>query len=136
MSKIISTIRSHVLGLIKRPLCWVRIRTHVYKFITLSPKDYYLILGVNTIKLVELDQMTYTPIYDIVTKRLLFNPRQQYHKTRVYLYFINQKSPRVNHFKFWFWSDILQVHRSTSNKMDFSPDIDPTEISRIFHQLP
>ena len=32
----------------------------------------------------------------------------------------------------WFWSDCLQVHRSTSNKMDLSPDIDPTEISRIY----
>ena len=30
-----------------------RTRTHVYKFMTLSPKDYYLIPGVNTIKLVE-----------------------------------------------------------------------------------
>ena len=24
------------------------------------------------------------------------------------------------------------MHKSTSNKMDLSPDIDPTEISRIF----
>ena len=32
----------------------------------------------------------------------------------------------------WFWSDFLQVHRSTSNKMDLSPDIDPTEISRNY----
>ena len=113
-----------------------RTRTHVYKFMTLSPKDYYLIPGVDTIKLVELDHMTYTPVFDTITKRLLFNPRQQYHETCVYLYFINKKSPRVNHFKIWLWSDILQVHKSTSNKMDLSPDIDPTEISRIFHQLP
>ena len=42
-----------------------------------------------------------------------------------------QKSPIVNHFQFWFWPDILQVHRSTSNKMDISPDIDPTEISEF-----
>ena len=48
----------------------------------------------------------------------------------------DQKSPRVNHFQFWFWPDILQVHRSTSNKMDISPDIDPTKISRILNQLP
>ena len=65
------------------------------------PKDYCLIPGNCTIKLVE-----------------------------------TKKSPRVNHFQFWFWPDILQVHRSTSNKMDISPDIDPTEISRILNQLP
>ena len=47
-----------------------------------------------------------------------------------------KKSPRVSHFLFWFWPGILQVHRSTSNKMDISPDIDPTEISRILNQLP
>ena len=47
-----------------------------------------------------------------------------------------KKSPRANHFQFWFWPAILQVHRSTSNKMDISPDIDPTEISRILNQLP
>ena len=29
------------------------IRTHLYKFMMLSPKDYYLIPGANTIKLVE-----------------------------------------------------------------------------------
>ena len=60
------------------------------------PKDYCLIPGSCTIKLVE-----------------------------------TQKSPIVNHFQFWFWPDILQVHRSTSNKMDISPDIDPTEISEF-----
>ena len=37
----------------------------------------------------------------------------------------------MKQFKLWFWLDILQVHRSASNKMDLSPDIDPTEISRI-----
>ena len=42
-----------------------------------------------------------------------------------------QKSPIVNHFQFWFWLDTLQVHRSASNKMDISPDIDPTEISEF-----
>ena len=42
-----------------------------------------------------------------------------------------QISPIVNHFQFWFWSDILQVQRSASNKMDISPDIDPTEISEF-----
>ena len=40
-----------------------------------------------------------------------------------------QKSPIVNHFQFWFWLDTLQVHRLASNKIDISPDIDPTEIS-------
>ena len=42
-----------------------------------------------------------------------------------------QKSPIVNHFQFWFWLDTLQVHRSASNKMDISPNIDPTEISEF-----
>ena len=65
------------------------------------PKDYCLIPGNCTIKLVE-------------TKDLL----------------------ELNIFNFWFWPDILQVHRLTSNKMDISPDIDPTEISRILNQLP
>ena len=70
-------------------------RTH--KFITAQlPKDYCLIPGNCTIKLVE-----------------------------------TQKSPIVNIFQFWFWPDILQVHRSTSNKMDISPDIDPTKISEF-----
>ena len=49
-------------------------RTHVYKFMTLSPKDYYLIPGVNAIKLVEWDQLTYTPVFGTITRRLLFNP--------------------------------------------------------------
>ena len=39
-----------------------------------------------------------------------------------------QKSPIINHFQIWFWQDTLQVHRLASNKMDISPDIDPTEI--------
>ena len=69
---------------------------HIYKFMTLSPKDYCLIPGNFAIKLVE-----------------------------------TQKSPIVNHFQFWFWQDTLQVHRSASNKMDISPDIDPTEISEF-----
>ena len=60
------------------------------------PKDYCLIPGNCTVKLVE-----------------------------------TQKSPIVNHFQFWFWPDTLQVHRSASNKMDISPDIDPTEISEF-----
>ena len=91
----------------------------------------------STDEVVAVDRPKHIHIYNTITKRVLFNPKQQYHETCVYLYLINQKkTPRVNHFKIWFWSDILQVHRSTSNKMDLSPDIDPTEISRIFHQLP
>ena len=42
-----------------------------------------------------------------------------------------QKSPIINHFQIWFWQDTLQVHRSASNKMDISPDIDPIEISEF-----
>ena len=42
-----------------------------------------------------------------------------------------QKSPIINHFQIWFWQDTLQVHRAASNKMDISPDIDPTEISEF-----
>ena len=60
------------------------------------PKDYCLIPGNCTVKLVE-----------------------------------TQKSPIVNHFQFWFSPDTLQVNRSASNKMDISPDIDPTEISEF-----
>ena len=69
---------------------------NAYKFVTLSPKDYCLIPGNFAIKFVE-----------------------------------TQKSPIVNHFQFWFRLDTLQVHRSASNKMDISRDIDPTEISEF-----
>ena len=79
---------------------------YIDNFIAQLPKDYCLIPGNGAIKLVGF---------------LLYGPK---------------KSLRVNHFQFWFWPDILQVHRSTSNKMDISPDIDPTEILRILDQLP
>ena len=84
----------------------VKTKIYIHNFIAQLPKDYCLIPGNGAIKLVGF---------------LLYGPK---------------KSLRVNHFQFWFWLDILQVHRSTSNKMDISPNIDPTEILRILDQLP
>ena len=83
-----------------------------------------LIPGNGAIKLVE--TKIYTQIYSTITRGLLSNPRQRRHKTCWLSTIWTKKSLRVNHFQFWFWPDILQVHRSTSNKMDISPDIDPT----------
>ena len=73
--------------------------------------------------LLTVDQNTYTNIYDVITKGLLSNPWKLRHKICW-----DPKSPIINHFQIGFWQDTLQLHRSASNKMDISPDIDPTEI--------
>ena len=57
-------------GLLLRPY-------NVYKFMTLSPKDYYLIPGNGAIKLVVLDHIIFLPVLNTITQELLTNSRQQ-----------------------------------------------------------
>ena len=58
---------------------WVLRPKDIYKFITLLPKDYCLIPGNGTIKLVETKR--HIQIYNTITKGLLSNLRQRRHKT-------------------------------------------------------
>ena len=80
-----------------------------------------LIPGKGAIKLVDPDQNAYTNLTSQLPKDYCLIPGNCTVKLVE-----TQKSPTVNHFQFWFWPDTLQVHRSASNKMDISPDIDPT----------
>ena len=77
---------------------------------TLSPKDYYLIPSNNVMKLVQC--------------------------VPYLLYLLNAVSSRVNHFRCGFDLVYCKCTGRTSSKLDLSPDIDPTEISRILNQLP
>ena len=108
---------------------------HLYKFITLLPKDYCVIPGNGAIKLVVFRPKHLYKFITLLPKDYCVIPGNGAIKLVVFNC-IYQKSPRVNHFQFRFWPDILQVHRSTSNKMDISPNIDPTKILRILDQLP
>ena len=84
--------------------------SNIYKFMTLSPKDYYLISSNIAMKLVR-----YVPYLFYLLKAVL---------------------SRVNHFRFGFDSLYFKCTGRTSRKLDVSPDIDPIEISRILNQLP
>ena len=48
---------------------------YIYKFMTLLPKEYYLISGNDAKNLLRPNDV-YIQIYDTVTKGLLSNPRQ------------------------------------------------------------
>ena len=76
----------------------------------LSPKDYYLIPSNNAMKLV-----CCVPYL---------------------LYLLKAVSLRVNHLLCGFDPVCCKCTGRTSSKLDLSPDIDPTEISRILNQLP
>ena len=71
------------------------------------------------------DQNICVQISDTVTAGLLINPRLTA-SSNLLRYLISPIA--IHSVQNWFWPDTLQVHRSTSNKMDLSPDIDPTEI--------
>ena len=77
---------------------------------TLSPKDYYLIPSNNAMKLV------------CCVSYLLYS--------------LKVVSLRVNNFFCGFDPVCCKCTGRTSSKLDLSPDIDPTEISRILNQLP
>ena len=77
---------------------------------TLSPKDYYLIPNNNAMKLV------------------CCVPSLLYSLKAVLL--------KVNNFLSGFDPFCCKCTGRTSSKLDLSPDIDPTEISRILNQLP
>ena len=82
----------------------------MYKFMTLSLKDYYLIPSNNAMKLV-----CCVPYV---------------------LYGLKEVLSRINHFHFGFDPVCCKCTGRTSSKLDVSPDIDPIEISRILNQLP
>ena len=82
----------------------------MYQFMTLSLNDYYLIPSNNAMKLV------YCVPY--------------------VLYGLKEVLSRINHFRFGFDPVCCKCTGRTSSKLDVSPDIDPTEFSRILNQLP
>ena len=83
---------------------------YLYKFIALLPNDYYLIPSNNAMKLV-----CCVPYL---------------------LYSLKAVSLRVNHFVSSFDTRCCKCTGRTSSKLNLSPDIVPTEISRILNQLP
>ena len=83
---------------------------YLYKFIALLLKDYYLIPNNNAMKLV-----CCVPYL---------------------LYCLKAVSLRVNYFLSGFDLGCCKCTGRTSSKLDLSPYIVPTEISRILNQLP
>ena len=108
----------------------------MYKFMTLLPKDYCLIPGNGAIKLVRTGSEYICKLKHNYPKYYCLIPGKMHHKTCLWvsstIALIKRYFIRVNHFLFGFDPVYCKCTDRTSSKLDLSPDIDPTEISRIF----